>query len=42
MIPFYFDIAESKIWYPDLTIQYYHTFISQYISLVNSIQTFFY
>ncbi len=34
IIPFYFDIAEKKIWYPDLAIQYYRTFASQYIAFL--------
>jgi hypothetical protein len=34
VIPFYFDFAESNIWYPDLAIDYYCTFASQYISFL--------
>ncbi len=34
VIPFYFEFAEKKIWYPDLAIQYYCTFASQYISFL--------
>jgi len=34
VIPFYFDIAESKIWYPHLAVRYYRTFASQYISFL--------
>ena len=34
VIPFYFDIAENKIWYPDLAIDYYRAFASQYISFL--------
>jgi len=34
IIPFYFSFDESKIWYPDLAIQYYCTFASQYISFL--------
>ncbi len=34
VIPFYFDFAESKIWYPDLAIDYYRAFASQYISFI--------
>jgi len=34
VIPFYFDIAEKKIWYPDLAIKYYRAFASQYISFL--------
>jgi len=32
VIPFYFDMAENYIWYPDLAIKYYQAFASQYIS----------
>ncbi len=32
VIPFYLDIAESKIWYPHFAIKYYRAFASQYIS----------
>jgi len=32
VIPFYFDITENKIWYPDLAMKYYRTFASHYIS----------
>jgi len=34
VIPFYFDIAENPIWYPDLAIDYYCAFASQYISFL--------
>ena len=34
VIPFYFDIAESKIWYPQFAIKYYCAFASQYISFL--------
>ena len=34
VIPFYFDIAEKKIWYPDFAINYYRAFASQYISFL--------
>jgi hypothetical protein len=34
VIPFYFDIAENKAWYPDLAIDYYRSFASQYISFI--------
>jgi hypothetical protein len=34
VIPFYFDIKDSKVWYPDLAINYYCTFVSQYISFL--------
>ncbi len=34
VIPFYFEFAEKKTWYPDLAIQYYCTFASQYISFL--------
>ncbi len=32
VIPFYFDMAENPIWYPDLAVKYYRAFASQYIS----------
>ncbi len=32
VIPFYFDMAENYIWYPDLAVKYYRAFASQYIS----------
>jgi hypothetical protein len=34
VIPFYFEFGEHKIWYPDLAIDYYSTFASQYISFL--------
>jgi hypothetical protein len=34
VIPFFFDIAENKIWYPDFAIDYYCAFASQYISFL--------
>ncbi|MBF0102228.1 MAG: hypothetical protein HQK77_15110 [Desulfobacterales bacterium] len=34
VIPFYFAFTENKIWYPDLAVQYYATFASQYISFL--------
>jgi hypothetical protein len=34
VIPFYFDIKESKIWYPTFAVDYYRTFASQYISFL--------
>ncbi|WP_141699466.1 hypothetical protein, partial [Candidatus Marithrix sp. Canyon 246] len=34
VIPFFFDIAESKAWYPDFAIDYYCSFASQYISFL--------
>jgi hypothetical protein len=34
VIPFFFDIAENKIWYPDFAIKYYCHFASQYISFL--------
>ncbi len=32
IIPFYFNIPEVKMWYPDFAINYYRTFASHYIS----------
>ncbi|MDM8561373.1 hypothetical protein [Candidatus Parabeggiatoa sp. HSG14] len=34
VIPFYFSFDEKKIWYPDLAIDYYCAFASQYISFL--------
>ncbi|MEN8216950.1 MAG: hypothetical protein ABFS56_11380 [Pseudomonadota bacterium] len=34
VIPFYFDIADRGVWYPDFAIKYYRTFASQYISFI--------
>ncbi|MDM8563047.1 hypothetical protein QUF54_06820, partial [Candidatus Marithioploca araucensis] len=34
VIPFYFSFEESKIWYPNLAIDYYRAFASQYISFL--------
>ncbi len=34
VIPFYFDIAENKMWYSDFAIKYYRYFASQYISFL--------
>jgi len=34
VIPFYFSFEESKIWYPDLAIDYYRAFASQYIAFL--------
>ncbi len=34
VIPFFFDIAESKIWLPNFAIKYYCSFTSQYISFL--------
>jgi hypothetical protein len=34
VIPFFFDIAESKIWLPNFAIKYYCSFASQYISFL--------
>jgi len=34
VIPFYFSFEESKIWYPNLAIDYYCAFASQYISFL--------
>jgi hypothetical protein len=33
-IPFFFDVADSKIWLPNLAIKYYSAFASQYISFL--------
>ncbi|MEN8221008.1 MAG: hypothetical protein ABFS56_32580 [Pseudomonadota bacterium] len=34
VIPFYFEFDENKMWYPDLAIDYYRAFASQYISFL--------
>ncbi len=34
VIPFYFEIADNKIWYPDFAVKYYRSFASQYISFL--------
>ncbi len=34
VIPFYFDIAENKIWLPHFAIKYYRAFATQYISFL--------
>ncbi len=34
VIPFYFSIPEVKTWYPELAVEYYSTFASQYISFM--------
>ncbi|MBF0395467.1 MAG: restriction endonuclease [Desulfobacterales bacterium] len=34
VIPFYFAFTENKTWYPDLAIEYYKKFASQYISFL--------
>jgi len=39
VIPFYIDIPERKIWYPNLAIRYYREFASQYISFLERDET---
>jgi hypothetical protein len=34
VIPFYFDIAEVKVWYPNFAMKYYRAFASQCISFL--------
>ncbi|MCK5523071.1 MAG: hypothetical protein KAI83_08055, partial [Thiomargarita sp.] len=34
VIPFFFDIEENKVWYPNFAIDYYCAFASQYISFL--------
>jgi hypothetical protein len=34
VIPFYIEIRETKIWFPDLAMTYFRTFASQYISFL--------
>ena len=34
VIPFFFDVADTPIWYPNLAIDYYCAFASQYISFL--------
>ncbi len=33
-VPFFYDVAETNIWYPNLAIDYYRAFASQYISFL--------
>ncbi len=39
VIPFYFDMAENPVWYPDLAFKYYRAFVSQYISFLERDET---
>ena len=39
VIPFYFDLSENSVWYPDLAIRYYRAFASQYISFLERDET---
>jgi len=34
VIPFYFDLKETKTWYPTFAVDYYRTFVSQYLSFI--------
>jgi hypothetical protein len=34
VIPFYFSVPETAIWYPDFVLLYYRTFATQYISFL--------
>jgi len=34
VIPFYINIPERKVWFPDFIVNYYRTFASQYISFL--------
>ncbi|MDJ0842587.1 MAG: hypothetical protein QNK37_39170, partial [Acidobacteriota bacterium] len=34
VIPFYLEIVERKIWYPDLALRYFRVFASQFISFM--------
>jgi len=34
IIPFYLDIPETAIWFPDFIINYYQSFVSQFISFM--------
>jgi len=34
IMPFYFSIAEARIWYPEFAVEYYQAFASQYISFL--------
>ncbi|MCP4108405.1 MAG: hypothetical protein GY749_23155, partial [Desulfobacteraceae bacterium] len=34
VIPFYYNIPETKMWYPDFAVDYYCTFASHYISFM--------
>ncbi len=39
VIPFYFNIGENKVWYPDFAINYYRAFASQFISFMERDET---
>lgn len=34
VVPFYFDMGENKVWYPDFAVKYFQTFASHYISFL--------
>ncbi|MEZ4863448.1 MAG: hypothetical protein R3C14_19170 [Caldilineaceae bacterium] len=34
VIPFFYGVPESKVWYPDFAVSYYRTFATQYISFL--------
>jgi len=34
VIPFYFSVPETAIWYPDFVLLYYRTFATQYIAFL--------
>lgn len=34
VIPFYFDFKDANVWYPNLAIEYYRAFASQYLSFL--------
>ncbi|MCP3945108.1 MAG: hypothetical protein GY710_27020 [Desulfobacteraceae bacterium] len=40
VIPFYFDIAENEIWYPNFAVKYFRAFASQYISFLEREETY--
>ena len=34
VIPFYMEVPDQRVWYPDFAIQYFSTFVSHYISFL--------
>jgi len=39
VVPFYYNVQERKMWFPDAAIDYYQTFASQYISFLERDET---
>ncbi|WP_207689756.1 hypothetical protein [Desulfonema limicola] len=40
VIPFYYNIPERKMWFPDFAIEYYRIFASQFISFLEKDESF--